>query len=457
MDPAEDPPARPVSDARRRLVDRRFWLLLGLITAAALAVRVGYLLVVDPAIGEISDAGAYHRLANNLADGRGYIRPYDLAQEGIARPTAEYPPLFPTVLAGASLLGVTSIDGQRLFLCGLGATTVLVIALVGRRVGGAAVGLVAAALAAGYPMLFQSDAALMPETLAALAGALIVLTALRARVSAAWWRWGALGAVIVASALTRTETLLFLPLLVVPLAWRLADADRRRQVLLIGVAVLAAAAVLAPWTVRNLLTFDRFVPFSNNSGSALRGANCDLTYGGELRGLWITSVSSGDGPSTVDPDDRCFGGFEFGPGEDESEVAAEERAEGLAYARAHLGEVPGVMAVRWLRTFGLYRFDQQTGFESFEGRNLAVQRAGTRAFHGLAVMALAGAVVLVRRRGPLWPLASTVVVVTITALVTYGNQRFRATAEPAVVVLAAIALVAAGTWLLRRTKAAAPA
>jgi asparagine N-glycosylation enzyme membrane subunit Stt3 len=49
-----------------------------------------------------------------------------------------------------------------------------------------------------------------------------------------------------------------------------------------------------------------------------------------------------------------------------------------------------------------------------------------------------------------WPLLATVVMVSLSTLATYGNQRFRAGAEPAVVVLAAVGLTAAVSALRRR-------
>ena len=63
---------------------------------------------------------------------------------------------------------------------------------------------------------------------------------------------------------------------------------------------------------------------------------------------------------------------------------------------------------------------------------------GTFVYYPLVVAAVAGAVVLIRRRTPLWPLAATFVMVTITAMVLYGLTRFRVPAEVAIVVLAAV-------------------
>jgi hypothetical protein len=58
----------------------------------------------------------------------------------------------------------------------------------------------------------------------------------------------------------------------------------------------------------------------------------------------------------------------------------------------------------------------------------------------LVPLAVAGGWLLHRRRQPLAILLVPVVMVTLTALLTYGSTRFRFAAEPAIVVLAAVAL-----------------
>ncbi len=49
-----------------------------------------------------------------------------------------------------------------------------------------------------------------------------------------------------------------------------------------------------------------------------------------------------------------------------------------------------------------------------------------------------------RRRRAIFPLVATAVTVTIAAAFTYGQQRFRIAAEPAILVLAAVPLVELG-------------
>jgi hypothetical protein len=155
-------------------------------------------------------------------------------------------------------------------------------------------------------------------------------------------------------------------------------------------------------------------------------------YSGRLKGLWSYSP-------------ECFEGFlqpELAAG-NEAIAADAHRAAGLRYARRHAGEVPGVMAVRWLRTFGCYDTAHQVRFETFtEWRKARWQNLGMRMYWALLPFAAVGAVVLVRRRQRVWPLVSTVVLVSLTTALTYGNQRFRIAAEPALLVFAATGITA---------------
>ena len=92
--------------------NRAFLIAILAIALVALAVRVVFVLVVDPKLPDPGDATAYHLLANNLADGHGYIRPFDFRILHVTRPTAEYPPLFPALLAVPSFLGAKSVDAS---------------------------------------------------------------------------------------------------------------------------------------------------------------------------------------------------------------------------------------------------------------------------------------------------------------------------------------------------------
>jgi len=429
--------------------NRSFLIAVLAIGVIALAIRVAFVLIVDPTLPDPGDATAYHLLANNLADGHGYIRPFDFRILHLSRPTAEYPPLFPALLSVPSYLGATSVDSQRLFLCFVGAGTVVLVGFLGRRVGGPIVGLVAAAIAAVYPMLFLGEAVLMAECLFAFLVAAMLLLAYRAADAPSPLRFAVLGLVIGLTALTRAEGLLFAVVLVIPLALGIRSLATKQRVLLAGVAAAVAVLTVLPWTIRNAVRLHAFVPISNNIGTAVDGANCDLTYSGAQIGLWReTFTTFGDAARRRPQAEACFEGFDIRRRDfDEADVANFHRSSGITYARRHLSRAPLVVAVRELRTWGLYAPRQQIEFESLEGRPRRWQGVGTVMYWVLLPLAVAGTVLLVRRRARVWPLVSTAVVVSVTTALTYGQQRFRTAAEPAIVVLAAVAL---GAVLARR-------
>jgi asparagine N-glycosylation enzyme membrane subunit Stt3 len=75
------------------------------------------------------------------------------------------------------------------------------------------------------------------------------------------------------------------------------------------------------------------------------------------------------------------------------------------------------------------------------------------------LFAIAGVVVLARRRAraALWVLLVPVIIVTLNTVITYGQTRFRAGAEPSLALLAAVGVVAFVRWLRGRRPQAAVA
>jgi 4-amino-4-deoxy-L-arabinose transferase-like glycosyltransferase len=413
MAPMEAPATR-IAFARR----------LAAIAAAGLAARLVYVLVVTPDLRGYGDASFYHELGNLLADGHGFVEP------GSGVPTALHPPLFPLLLAAASKLGVDSYQAQRVVVCLVGAATVLAAGLVARRAAGDRAGLLAAALAAIAPVLISADGAVMSETLLGLLVALATLAAYALVERPSLPRAALLGALVGAAALTRGEAILLLVLLVLPVALRLP----RARLATLATAAVACLVVLAPWTIRNLSTFDRPVPISTNEGNLIAGANCPSTYYGRDTGSW---------------DIRCVPRGRAG--EDESRAAARYRRAGLDYAGDHAGRIPVVLLARLGRTFELYQPVRQA--RHGVGRATRMEIAGGIGFLLLVPLAVYGALALRRRRGPLAPLLAPVGLALAATLVGYGVPRFRHPADVAVVILAGIAIDA----LLRRRAAQRPA
>lgn len=96
-------------------------------------------------------------------------------------PTAQHAPFYPLMLTGLCELGGSGEQAQRLLGTAFGAGTIIALGCLGRRVAGDRVGLVAAGLAAVYPMLVTADGALSSESLYGFLVAVTLLAADRCR------------------------------------------------------------------------------------------------------------------------------------------------------------------------------------------------------------------------------------------------------------------------------------
>ena len=112
-----------------------------------------------------------------------------------------------------------------------------------------------------------------------------------------------------------------------------------------------------------------------------------------------------------------------------------------------------VEGVRLLRIVGLYKTSLYINVDTVvEGRSPHwISWDALYSFWALALLSIAGAFALRRRAHapPLYPLLAPIVVVLVTVVVTYASTRFRTTAEPSLVVLAALAIDALEAAIVR--------
>src|SRR3954468_2724023 len=209
---------RPAGCGRMDSDARRFWPLLGAVLAVGFVVRLVYALAFAPPTTLLDDDTFFHLSANLLADGHGYIRPLDLALGGHVVPTAEHPPLYPGLLALVSWLGGTGEDAHRIVGVLAGTATVLIVALITRRLAGDRAAIIGAVIAALFPCFVAADGSLMSGPLLGLLVGASGLQALRALEGPTPARCAALGALIALATLARSEALLLLPLLAVAVA-----------------------------------------------------------------------------------------------------------------------------------------------------------------------------------------------------------------------------------------------
>jgi 4-amino-4-deoxy-L-arabinose transferase-like glycosyltransferase len=418
---------------------RWFAWALAAVALGALALRVTYVLVERrnwfPGFG---DALFYHASANLLAEGKGFVSPFFYPARRVQ--AAEHPPLYIVFLAVPSLLGMKSVLTHLLWSCLLGCGTVVLVGLLGRAIADEWVGITAAVIAAVYPNIWAPDGMLQAETLAIFTTTLALLLAYRYCRKPSWPRLVLLGVVCGAAALTRSELVLLVPLVVAPLALLTRERSPRERLVWFGAAAVAALLVIAPWTAYNASRFEHPIVLSAQIDPLLASANCDSTYYGPLF----------QGYFDIECAKKIADREEFTIHDDESQQAIAYRHAAVAYVRANLGRVPTVEAVRLLRIVGLYHPSRYVRLDSYvEGRELWISWAALYSFYAMAILAAAGVIVRLRRRraspdpSPLFPLLAPFVVVVITVLTTYASTRFRAAAEPSLAVLSAVAINAA--------------
>jgi len=404
--------------------NRRWLYALLAICAVALGIRVGYVLGWRDVPSIEGDARYYHDGANLLADGEGFVHPYAW-RDGVRIAGADHPPAYIVVLALPSLLGFDSIRDHMLASCLIGTGTVALVGLLGRRIGGDRVGLLAALLAAVYPNMWLNDGALMSETLALFLGVVVSIAAYRAWDRPTARRFVELGVAIGLAALARAEAALMIVLLVAPLiVWVRGLSGWRPRLQMGAMASAAAVLVMAPWVVANMVRFEHPATLSTQAGPTLDVANCDETYYGDALGAWSFACAT-----AIDEDDR-------------SVLDQRTRDEAFTYIGDHLGRLPVVVAARLGRAWALYVPFDQLRFDSVaEARPMPASRVGLGMYYALAVLSVAGVVALRRRGEPSFPLTVWLVNVAITVIVFYGMTRFRAPAEPFLVLLGAVGLV----------------
>lgn len=226
----------------------------------------------------VYDAQAYAAIAANLERGEGFTVGATATQ-----PSSNYSPGLPLLVAGVyEVTGGVHERTTRVLLALLGTLSVLLTYLLGRRLGrvmafaghsrqksSVVAGLIGAGAVAIYPALLEYQGMLMSEPLAATLLSWAILAILWARDQAALWRWLLPGLLLGALALTRPEYLAVAFLLaVVVFAWD-ARASWRRSLAQAAVLLAGLVLVVAPWTARNAVALDRFVPISTGGGQVL--------------------------------------------------------------------------------------------------------------------------------------------------------------------------------------------
>jgi 4-amino-4-deoxy-L-arabinose transferase-like glycosyltransferase len=403
---------------------RRFGRWLALIIAGALALRV-IVIVISSGEAVGGDGLAYSFGANQNASGHWFLGAFT------GKPSALHPPVWSLILTGWAALGEHSEFRQQLLAAAIGTCTVALIGLAGRRIAGDRVGLVSAAIAAVYSGLWLYERALLSETFLFLVIALMLILAYSFHDRPSMRRAALLGAMSGLLAMTRSEEILTFPFLVVPLILTVRTVAWRTRILWLVLASVLTVAVITPWTIYNLGRFQKPVFLSTNAGGAAANANCNQTYYGPDIGwynLFCVPTSASNDPSVANGQYVHYG---------------------LTYVEHHLARLPVVVFAREGRAFGYWNPFQQTYLDNrwqhvapILGKPTSVWVYDLRlvTYWILLLPAIAGCVVLRRRRIPLYPLLAFFLTVVITVATAYGETRYRAAAEVPFVILAGVGI-----------------
>ena len=258
--------------------------LIALVLIAVLGLGCRAVAVVHPVSEPADDSHAYYALAKSLYTEGSYGGP-----EFHSEATSDWSPGAPWLYAGLFVVTGGPREGTiRILEALMGVATILVVFLLGWRLGGRWPALLGAFGVAIYPPFIHSVGEIMSEPPAMLSLPAAILAFFwawdrtagrsgdgaaesqdgRARGSA--WSWLLPGFLFGCTAMFRPEYTLVAAAFVVFVAVR--SAWRREWAFGAGAVALMVAALLLPvlpWTVRNLVVLERLVPISTGGGKAL--------------------------------------------------------------------------------------------------------------------------------------------------------------------------------------------
>lgn len=255
-------------------------ILIGIIVFSIL-VRLGMALYLGDQAQPISgayDQVSYDTLAQRLLAGKGFSFPTDWYPFTKAdEPTAHWSFLYSLYLAGVySVFGHHPLAARVIQVLISGAGIWLVYRL-GRVLFNDRVGLVAAALSSIYAYLIFFNAALMTQTFYILA-VLAVLNLASTIISNPTPRnWILLGLSVGLGALLRQTMILFAAILFIWMLWatfkKVPQPSRLRILSGMFLSVIVVVGLIAPWTIRNYLTYHDFLLLNSNGGYWMYASN----------------------------------------------------------------------------------------------------------------------------------------------------------------------------------------
>ena len=415
----------------------------------ALALRVGY--VETTSFHAIDDASTYTRLGAMVARHGDYHTGsgFDSGAGGSHGPTAYFPPAYPYFIGLIDLLDghykrAPAWRGERLGSAALGTISVALLGLVAFELFGGATALAAIALAAIYPVFIELSGTIVAENLLVVFMLASLWTALRARRSAGRiWVWiSATGVLTGLATLSHENAAVFaIPLAVAAAA--AAGRSWRRRLLGALTLLVAAAAMIAPWTIRNAVELHHFIPVADETGITLRGTYNEASASDRrLPYKWRFYWSI---PQDARVKQRAF---------HEKEIPLSQQLESRALG--YIGRHPTApLAVAWSnlrRMFelrGSYAWHQSA---QAIGLHESDAQVGVISFWVLCALAIGGLFTAAARRAPPWLWTLPVLYALTIVFINVETPRFREPIDPFLLLLAACAVRTAVGYVRSRAR-----
>ncbi len=248
------------------------------ILAIALGLRLAWILSADVDVtgGFYFDMTWYHGMGQRIAEGMGLTRL-------TGAPTAEWPPGYPLALGIIFKLAGDSVRAAQLFGALCAAATCALVYLLGKRLAGPSVGLVAACLLALSPGdIFYAPLLLaeVPFTAILVAACLVFMNVDQQAGEAAPSVSGCIGVGLILGAATLVRGASILFFFVFAAVWLLRGIGLASTLRATAMVCLGLALALVPWTVRNQLRMGEPIVLSTSLGRTLSHAHSPVEVGG---------------------------------------------------------------------------------------------------------------------------------------------------------------------------------
>ena len=421
-----------------------------LVGAFAAAVRLVWVVFASREPAGLADPIIYLHSGASIASGDGYT-------SLLGNPTAYYPPGYPAFVGLVDRIATAvGLADHLVLVIGivqalLGGVACAALVVAGRRLAGerrgTVVGVGAGLVMALWPNLVVHTAVVLSETLF-LAALCILIAALftwtAARVAdPVLPAWGAAALVVVCTALCTwirpQSTLVLVP--VVALAWLLAGRGARDSLRVAALLCVGVLVAVVPWSIRNLVVMDAFVPLTTNTGDNL----CIGFHDDAEGGFAITEECATEG--------RYVDGADI-----EVERDGELRERAVEWILANPEQLPALTVAKIIATFdgdhdGLGAWESYGADAHLGDTTRDVLRWSSDIYYWLVMLAAAvGAAVVVRDR---WrhrdepATAETLVGLTTVAValgciavpaLSFGDQRFKMPIAASLALLSALAV-----------------